>query len=73
MTNGSRYILTANLTAEERYKIYESNTRRAYPRLDKAVKAKGRWGPNSVSPGTTLNGLTARRSPTHRPKVPGRG
>ena len=23
--------------------------------------------------GTTLNGLTARRSPTHRPKVPGRG
>ena len=31
-----------NLTAEERHKVYEANARRVYPRLDMALKAKGR-------------------------------
>jgi 4-oxalmesaconate hydratase len=37
-----RYIeATLNLTDEERYKVYEGNARRVYPRLDAALKAKG--------------------------------
>ena len=37
-----RYIeATLNLTDEERYKVYEGNARRVYPRLDRALKAKG--------------------------------
>ena len=31
-----------NLTPEERHKVYEGNARRVYPRLDRALKAKGR-------------------------------
>ena len=38
-----RYIeATKNLTLEERHKVYESNARRVYPSLDKALKAQGR-------------------------------
>ena len=37
-----RYIDAANLTAEERHLIYEGNARRVYPRLDAALKAKGK-------------------------------
>ena len=38
-----RYIeATLNLSAEDRYKVYEGNARRVYPRLDAALKAKGR-------------------------------
>jgi 4-oxalmesaconate hydratase len=38
-----RYVdATANLSAEERQKIFEGNARRVYPRLGKALKAKGR-------------------------------
>ena len=37
-----RYIEAADLTAEERYMIYEGNARRVYPRLDAALKARGR-------------------------------
>ena len=37
-----RYIEAANLTPDERHKIYEGNARRVYPRLDKALKAQGR-------------------------------
>ena len=37
-----RYIEAApNLSAEDRFKIYEGNARRVYPRLDAALKAKG--------------------------------
>jgi len=37
-----RYIeATLNLSDEERYKVYEGNARRVYPRLDTALKAKG--------------------------------
>ena len=36
-----RYIEAANVDAEDRYKIYEGNARRVYPRLDAALKAKG--------------------------------
>lgn len=36
-----RYIEAAQLTAEDRYKIYEGNARRVYPRLDAQLKAKG--------------------------------
>jgi 4-oxalmesaconate hydratase len=35
-----RYIEAAALSAEERYKIYEGNARRVFPRLDAALKAK---------------------------------
>ena len=35
-----RYIEAALIDADERYKIYEGNARRVYPRLDKALKAK---------------------------------
>ena len=37
-----RYIEAADLTVGERYKIYEGNARRVYPRLDAALKAKGK-------------------------------
>jgi 4-oxalmesaconate hydratase len=37
-----RYIEgTLNLSAEDRFKVYEGNARRVYPRLDAALKAKG--------------------------------
>lgn len=36
-----RYIEAADLSAEERRKIYEGNARRVYPRLDKRLEAKG--------------------------------
>jgi 4-oxalmesaconate hydratase len=38
-----RYIeATLNLSADDRYKVYEGNARRVYPRLDAALKAKGK-------------------------------
>jgi 4-oxalmesaconate hydratase len=38
-----RYIEASNqLSAEDRYKIYEGNTRRVFPRLDAALKAKAK-------------------------------
>ncbi|WP_018150961.1 amidohydrolase family protein [Leeia oryzae] len=37
-----RYIEAADLSTEERHLIYEGNARRVYPRLDAALKAKGR-------------------------------
>jgi 4-oxalmesaconate hydratase len=37
-----RYIEAANIDATARQKIYEGNARRVYPRLDRALKAKGR-------------------------------
>jgi len=33
---------TAHLSDEQRHKIYEGNARRVYPRLDAALKAKGK-------------------------------
>jgi 4-oxalmesaconate hydratase len=37
-----RYIeATMNLSGEEKFKVYEGNARRVYPRLDAALKAKG--------------------------------
>jgi predicted TIM-barrel fold metal-dependent hydrolase len=37
-----RYVEAAHIDARERHKIYEGNARRVYPRLDAALKAKGR-------------------------------
>ena len=37
-----RYIEAAQIDPETRHKIYEGNARRVYPRLDAALKAKGR-------------------------------
>ena len=38
-----RYVeATANLTAEQRHKVYEGNARRVFPRLDAALRAQGR-------------------------------
>jgi len=37
-----RYIEAAKISAGERGKIYEGNARRVFPRLDAALKAKGR-------------------------------
>jgi 4-oxalmesaconate hydratase len=37
-----RYIEAVNIDPEQRHKIYEANARRVYPRLDAALKAKGR-------------------------------
>jgi 4-oxalmesaconate hydratase len=37
-----RYIEAAQVDAEARRRIYETNARRVYPRLDRALKAKGR-------------------------------
>jgi len=43
MTTPKRYVeATANLSPEDRQKVYEGNVRRVYPRLDKALKARGR-------------------------------
>ena len=36
-----RYIDAAALSTDDRYKIYEGNARRVYPRLDAALKTKG--------------------------------
>jgi 4-oxalmesaconate hydratase len=37
-----RYVLaTPNLNAEQRYKVFEANARRVYPRLDTALNARG--------------------------------
>jgi 4-oxalmesaconate hydratase len=37
-----RYIEASSMNPEQRYKIYEGNARRVYPRLDAALKARGR-------------------------------
>jgi 4-oxalmesaconate hydratase len=37
-----RYIETAAINPEQRYKIYEGNARRVYPRLDALLKKKGK-------------------------------
>lgn len=37
-----RYIEASSLAPEDRRKIYEGNARRVYPRMDRALKAKGR-------------------------------
>jgi 4-oxalmesaconate hydratase len=37
-----RYIEAAHIDQPERHKIFEGNARRVYPRLDAALKAKGR-------------------------------
>jgi 4-oxalmesaconate hydratase len=38
-----RYIeATLNLISEDRHKVFEANARRVYPRLDAALKARGR-------------------------------
>ena len=37
-----RYIEAANLSAQDRYRIYEGNARTVYPRLDASLKAQGR-------------------------------
>ena len=37
-----RYIEASAMNPEQRYKIYEGNARRVYPRLDAALKARGR-------------------------------
>jgi 4-oxalmesaconate hydratase len=37
-----RYIESAAIEPEARHKIYEANARRVYPRLDRAMRAKGR-------------------------------
>ena len=37
-----RYIDALGLSAEHRHKVFEANTRRVYPRLDAALKARGK-------------------------------
>ena len=37
-----RYVDAAGIDPQQRRKIYEGNARRVYPRLDAALKAKGR-------------------------------
>jgi 4-oxalmesaconate hydratase len=37
-----RYIEAAKLSADDRYKIYEGNARRVYPRLNTTLAAQGR-------------------------------
>ena len=38
-----RYIeATSHLSAAERHQVYEGNARRVFPRLDAALKARGR-------------------------------
>jgi 4-oxalmesaconate hydratase len=37
-----RYIDALDLSDEDRSKVFEGNARRVYPRLDAALKAKGR-------------------------------
>ncbi|SAL88311.1 amidohydrolase 2 [Caballeronia choica] len=36
-----RYVEAAHIDAAERYKIFEGNARRVYPRLDATLKMKG--------------------------------
>ncbi len=36
-----RYVDALQLSTEERYKVYEGNARRVYPRLDQQLKARG--------------------------------
>ena len=38
---GGQKRKAALIDADERYKIYEGNARRVYPRLDAALKTKG--------------------------------
>ena len=45
-----RYVDAAQLDAEARRQIYEGNARRVYPRLDAALKARGRNGPPTLAP-----------------------
>jgi 4-oxalmesaconate hydratase len=37
-----RYVEAAHMNADDRYKIYEGNARRVYPRLDAALKSRER-------------------------------
>jgi 4-oxalmesaconate hydratase len=37
-----RYVDAARIESAQRRQIYEGNARRVYPRLDAALKAKGR-------------------------------
>ena len=37
-----RYIESAAVSTEDRYKIYEGNARRVFPRLDQSLKARGK-------------------------------
>ena len=38
-----RYIeASTNLSARDKQKVYEGNARRVFPRLDKALKARGK-------------------------------
>jgi len=37
-----RYVDALGLSAEDLYKVYEGNVRRVYPRLDAALKARGK-------------------------------
>ncbi len=37
-----RYIDALELTEADRHKVFESNARRVYPRLDKLLTARGR-------------------------------
>jgi len=37
-----RYVDEAGLTEEDRRKVFESNARRVYPRLDAALRSRGR-------------------------------
>lgn len=36
-----RYVMAADLTREDRAKVFEKNARRVYPRLDRALSARG--------------------------------
>jgi 4-oxalmesaconate hydratase len=37
-----RYVDALDIPAEDKLKVFELNARRVYPRLDKALKAKGK-------------------------------
>jgi 4-oxalmesaconate hydratase len=37
-----RYIEGSALSADDRFKVFEGNARRVYPRLDAALRARGR-------------------------------
>lgn len=37
-----RYVEALNLSPEDKHKVYEGNARRVYPRLDAALKARGK-------------------------------
>ena len=37
-----RYVDALDITPEERHAIFEGNARRVFPRMDAALKAKGR-------------------------------